>query len=308
MFFQSPLNYTGGKFKLLPQILPHFPTNICTFVDLFCGGCNVGLNIDGETIIYNDINKELINLYKTLQKLDIEEVFERIFCIIETYELSHVSRFGYEYYGCNGSRGVGEYNRDQFLKLRDDFNRKKDCRDDDYYLMLYVIIVFSFNNQIRFNRYGDFNLPVGKRDFNKSMQAKLRFFMERIKEQNCVFQCSDFLAVDRQSLNSHDFVYADPPYLITCATYNEQGGWSVFDEEELLGYLDALDMKGVRFALSNVLRSKGKVNDVLLAWLEKNEGRYRAIHLNYTYANSNYQTKDKSSSSDEVLIVNYVES
>ena len=32
---QSPLNYTGGKFKLLPQILPLFPKNIDIFVDLF---------------------------------------------------------------------------------------------------------------------------------------------------------------------------------------------------------------------------------------------------------------------------------
>ena len=51
---QSPLNYTGGKFKLLPQILPLFPTNINTFVDLFCGGCNVGINVECENVIYND--------------------------------------------------------------------------------------------------------------------------------------------------------------------------------------------------------------------------------------------------------------
>ena len=43
---QSPLNYTGGKYKLLPQILPLFPKEIDCFVDLFCGGCNVGINID----------------------------------------------------------------------------------------------------------------------------------------------------------------------------------------------------------------------------------------------------------------------
>lgn len=35
---KSPLNYTGGKFKLLPQILPLFPNEINTFVDLFGGG------------------------------------------------------------------------------------------------------------------------------------------------------------------------------------------------------------------------------------------------------------------------------
>ena len=41
---KSPLNYTGGKYKLLPQLLPLFPQNINTFVDLFAGGCNVGVN------------------------------------------------------------------------------------------------------------------------------------------------------------------------------------------------------------------------------------------------------------------------
>ena len=39
---KSPLNYIGGKYKILPQILPLFPKNIDTFIDLFAGGCNVG--------------------------------------------------------------------------------------------------------------------------------------------------------------------------------------------------------------------------------------------------------------------------
>lgn len=33
-FIKSPLNYVGGKFKLLPQIIPLFPTNINRFFDL----------------------------------------------------------------------------------------------------------------------------------------------------------------------------------------------------------------------------------------------------------------------------------
>ena len=60
----SPLNYTGGKFKLLTQILPLLPNRINTFVDLFSGGCNVGLNVRSKQVIYNDINDKLINLYK----------------------------------------------------------------------------------------------------------------------------------------------------------------------------------------------------------------------------------------------------
>lgn len=35
---KSPLNYVGGKFKLLPQILPYFPNDIDTFYDVFAGG------------------------------------------------------------------------------------------------------------------------------------------------------------------------------------------------------------------------------------------------------------------------------
>jgi len=97
----------------------------------------------------------------------------------------------------------------------------------------------------------------------------------------------------------------DPPYLITCATYNEQGGWGEKDEKDLLSFLDELSDRNVRFALSNVLRSKGKENSILIEWIEKNAEKYKAIQLNYSYSNSNYQTKDKSSVTEEVLITNY---
>jgi hypothetical protein len=49
----------------------------------------------------------------------------------------------------------------------------------------------------------------------------------------------------------------DPPYLISTATYNENGGWSKNDEQDLLKQLDKLDRKGIKFALSNVLEHKG---------------------------------------------------
>lgn len=45
---KSPLNFTGGKYKLLPQLIPIFPDKIETFVDIFCGGCNVALNISAK--------------------------------------------------------------------------------------------------------------------------------------------------------------------------------------------------------------------------------------------------------------------
>ena len=77
------------------------------------------------------------------------------------------------------------------------------------------------------------------------------------------------------------------------------------EERDLLEFLDRLDMQGISFALSNVLRSKGKENSILLKWLRENQGRYRAIDLDYSYSNSNYHTKDRLSGAEEVLIVNY---
>lgn len=303
-FVQSPLNYTGGKAKLLPQILPLFPKRINTFVDLFCGGCNVGVNAVASKVIYNDLDRNLIYLYHTLKNLDKQAVFNWVYEIIDKYGLSLVSLHGYEHYGCDSSSGLGDYNREKFLKLREDFNTKL-AKDYYYYVVLYVLIVYAFNNQIRFNANQHFNLPVGKRDFNSKMAEKLSSFIDKLHEQDCEFICRDFREFDIESLSVDDFVYVDPPYLITCATYNEQGGWDLKAEQDLLNFLDKLNTKRIKFALSNVLRSKGKENKLLIQWLENNSNKYKAIRLNYNYANSSYHTKDRTSSSEEVLIINY---
>lgn len=301
---QSPLNYTGGKFKLLPQILPHFPQDVECFIDLFCGGGNVGINAPCNKVVFNDNNSLLRFMFGTFKNMDKQATFELIDHIIEKYGLSNTEKYGYEYYGCNSAEGLAKYNSESFLKLREDFNRNTNL-DYNYYITLFVLIVYAFNNQIRFNRKGEFNLPVGKRDFNKKMREKLSSFIDRLKSGDYKFESYDFRELPNKDWNDKTFVYVDPPYLITCATYNEQDGWNETLEKELLNYLDNLHERGIRFALSNVLHSKGKENKILIEWINNNIGKYRVIYLDYTYSNSNYQTKDRTSKTDEVLIVNY---
>jgi len=298
---QSPLNYTGGKFKLLKQILPHFAKRIDTFADLFCGGCNVGVNVNAERVIFNDNIPHLLYLYNAFKSLSKETMLNMIDDVITQYGLSRSAENGYDFYGCESSAGLGEYNRKPFLQLRGDFNKRNE--DSGYYIMLYVLIVYAFNNQIRFNSKGEFNLPVGKRDFNDKMKSKLCTFIDRLQGGNYTFSCVDFRVFDTSALTENSLVYCDPPYLITCATYNEQNGWNEQCERDLLALLDSLNERRIRFALSNVLRSKGKTNTILIEWL--NRRNYRTIHLDYNYSNSNYHTKDKTDSTDEVLIVNY---
>lgn len=295
----SPLNYTGGKAKLLEQIKPLFPLQINNFIDLFCGGCNVGINVEAGKYLYNDINSELIGLFKTLQTVDIKDLLKDLNRLIKKYELSNTDKNGYEFYGTNSNDGLADYNKVPYSNLKKDFNNYKEV-DLLHYEMLYLLIVFGFNNQIRFNSKGEFNLPVGKRDFNKQIKKKLICFSSKLKNQNAEFLNLDF---KKYEFKENDFIYADPPYLITTASYNENGGWSKSKEKELLDYLKKADGKGVKFALSNVLTHKGKINDLLIEWANKNN--FNIHHLNKNYNNSNYHTSNKDKKTDEVLITNY---
>lgn len=278
---KSPLNYTGGKFKLLPQILPLFPNDINTFIDLFSGGCNVGINVKANCIICNDIESHIVELLYELNKITKDQALYILKNTINKYQLSKVNEEG-------------------FMKIRDDYNNGNTSWD-----MFYAMLTHAFNYQIRFNKNGKYNMPFGKNrsSFNSKLEKNFIKFVDKLNEINIHFSNYDFNELNIDELNESDFIYCDPPYLITCASYNEQDGWDETKEKELLELLDKLNEKGIRFALSNVLEHKGKSNDILKEWSKK----YTVHHLNKDYSNCSYHTKDKSkTSTDEVLITNYI--
>ncbi|MGN1414348.1 MAG: DNA adenine methylase [Anaerovoracaceae bacterium] len=299
-YVKSPLNYTGGKTRLLPQLLPLFPDHIHTFYDLFCGGANVGINVKADYVVYSDSNADLIGLFHTISKYSSDALLKNIYAVIDKYGLSRSDENGYAMYGCNSADGLGSYNKEKYVQLRNDFNSLSD-RNDEYYFMLYVLIVFSFNNQIRFNKKHEFNLPVGKRDFNKNIRNHFVRFAEELAAQKCMFQCRDFRNLTLSELGPNDFVYCDPPYLITTASYNEQNGWTEKDEKDLLELLDRLNARGIRFALSNVMVHKGRSNALLMEWAKQ----YHIHNLSFHYNNSNYHGKNTEQETKEVLVTNY---
>ena len=291
-YVKSPMNYTGGKYKLLHQIEPLFPEDINLFVDLFTGGGNIADNVKANKIVANDCEENIIGIYKTFQGYDnVDELIGQIEEIIKTY-------------------GLTIDDTEAYNKFRKDYNCLKTSQGNysplssyNINILLYVLICYSFNHQYRFNSKGEFNMPFGKErsQWNENMKNNLIKFHRRIKEKDIVFLNKDFRQLKVDKLGNDDFVYCDPPYLITCATYNEKDGWNQKCEEDLLKLLDELDTKKIKFALSNVLYSKGKTNDLLIEWSKK----YTVHHLDYTYQNCNYHTKDKTNKSDEVLITNY---
>ena len=296
-YVKFPLNYTGGKTKLLPQILPLFPKQIGTFVDLFCGGGNVGINVRAEQIIYNDSDPTVKRLLEFLKNTPADTIESEIDRIISGYGLSDSRSFGYEKYNCDSSSGLADFNKDKYLALRKDFNSS----DRQNTFQLLTLIIYGFNNQIRFNKKGEFNLPAGKRDFNNMIRSNLKVFSKTLSKQNAQILGKDFRKIDTTPLNEQAFVYCDPPYLITTATYNERGGWTESDEKDLLKMLDELNNRTIRFALSNVMEHNGKQTHLLSDWAEK----YKINYLNYSYNNSNYHSSAKKHTTKEVLITNY---
>ena len=195
-------------------------------------------------------------------------------------------------------------NAEGYNRMRDLYN-KAITNDWPYKLdiALFVLICYSFNHQFRFNSKGEFNMPFGKNRsrFNDTIKENLINFHKAVNEKNIVFTNMDFTELKVDKLKPNDFVYCDPPYLITCATYNEKDGWNLDKENKLLDLLNRINDKGIKFGLSNVLFSKGKTNDLLIDWSKD----YNVHHLDYTYKNCSYHTKDKTSKPDEVLITNY---
>lgn len=281
-FIKSPLNYTGGKYKILKPIFQIFPNKIDTFVDLFAGGFNVGINVNANKIICNDQITYLIELYKYLSDNEVEIIISDINRIIQEFNLS-------------------KQNTDGYNLLRNRYNECKNIKD------FFVLTFYSFNHQIRFNNNHKFNTPFGKdrSSYNSSIENNLIQFCNALRNKNIEFLNNDFLDIDFSKLGKEDLVYCDPPYLISTGSYNDgkRGfkDWTENEEQQLLNLLSDLDKKGVRFALSNVLYHKGLTNELLINW-SKN---YNIFFIDKTYSNCSYHFKEKNAKTVEVVITNF---
>lgn len=280
---KSPMNYIGGKYKLLPQILPLFPNKISMFYDVFGGGASISLNINSEFVYYNDIVPYVSNMFNDLKGKSTEECLKEIEKVIKKYSLSKTNKEG-------------------FLKLREDYNK-----GDRSWVNFYMLICHSFNYQFRFNNSQEYNSSFGKNRSEYTITTENKFinFMDKLNSIDISFDCKDFRDIDYSDADENDLVYFDPPYLISCGNYNDgkRGfkGWSEQDDLDLMDLCDKLDEQGTRFAMSNILEHKGLKNEKLIEWSKK----YKVYTLDYNYDNCNYQDNNKNNNTVEVLIVNY---
>ncbi len=295
---RSPLFYVGDKYRLMKQILNLFPSDINNFYEPFTGGGTVFLNIEAEKYFLNDIDKHLVSIHKFLisNAKNPENFFINVEKIINKYKLSQSYKkdivpeslkkeFKKTYYA--------RFNKEGYEKLRISVN--KNIKNDP--LILYILLIYGFNRMLRFNGGGKFNLPVGNVDFNKNVVRALNNYFEFTKNKKIKFTKQDFRKFfEKKEYLKDDFIYFDPPYIITSSEYNKL--WNEESELDLLNLIDELDKKGVKFALSNVTHYNGNKNDLLIKWMKKY--KVHNIKSNYISYHNNKKKKIK-----EVLITNY---
>ena len=295
---RSPLFYVGDKYKLMKQLTNLFPEEINNFYEPFVGGGTVFLNIEAKKYYLNDINEHLISIHKFLIKSsnDPNKFFKDVEKIIHKYNLSRSYKEDIIQESLKKEwekTYFAKFNKENYLKLRECFNNNK--KNDP--LILYILLIYGFNRMLRFNSGGLFNLPVGNVDFNKNVVNTLNNYFDFVHDKKITYSSKDFRKFFLEKKHSkNDFVYLDPPYLITASEYNKF--WNQKSESDLLNLIDRLHKHGIKFALSNVTHYNGDKNDLLISWMKKY--KVHEIKSNYISYHNNKKKKIK-----EVLITNY---
>lgn len=278
----------GGKYDLLPQIMPYIPSDISVFVDLFGGGFNIGANVEAEKILYNDHVTPLVKLFKCFYNKTSEEIIEYIETTIEENNLS-------------------KQDKESYYQFRDKYNESNYKNPLD----LYILQCFSFNNIIRFNKKRMFNASHGtnRSHFTIPMRNKLIRFVNLIHEKNIIFTDNDFTFLKVYKLPENSFVYLDPPYYISEGVYNKGDKyakpWGLEEEKSLYSLLDYLNDNRVKFMLQNVVTHDGKQNYILQDYINNND--FNVVDVDSDYSNCNYRKKTAKNmrNTHEVLVMNY---
>lgn len=268
---KSPLNYTGSKYSILNEITKVLPKHISTFIDIMGGAFNVGVNVVAEKVIYNEFLPHTFNIIKTLLNEDSSYVINKVETIINNFKLE-------------------KSNKENYILLRNDYNNTKDI------YKLFVLHMYCFQNQMRFNGKLEFNSPVGNCSYNSTLTERIQKFVPRTINYE-LFNLS-YKDLDITHLDKHSVFYFDPPYFITNATYNDgkRGfvGWNADEETKLLEYITFLHENGFKFILSNVIYHNENTNYILAEWV--NTHKFNVVNIDNVGAKN---------TRDEVIITNY---
>ena len=220
------LKWAGNKYQILEYIMAMLPSGR-RLIEPFVGSGAVFLNSDYESYLLADSNKDLINLFQTLQ------------------------REGESFIDYCRSFFTAETNRDgRYYELREEFNSTKDSR---LKAALFIYLNrHAYNGLCRYNSKGGFNTPFGRYAKPRFPEQEMRRFVNRAGR--ATFKVMDFRETMR-SARRGDVLYCDPPYVPLSATSNftsySSGGFGREDQVALAELAKDLSIRGVPVLISN---------------------------------------------------------
>jgi len=264
---QPAIKWSGSKRSQSATILKNIP-RYKRYYEPFVGGGSVAFALSPDDGVCGDICEPLINLWRAIQN-DYEGLYEQ--------------------YKMRWERLQNE-NYLVFYEIRDSFNENHDSSD------LLFLSRTCVNGLIRFNKNGEFNnsLHHTRKGIDPArLRSILAIWSERL--QGIEFRSGDYWETT-QDVEADDFVYLDPPYFNTKGRY-----YGTIDYERFLEYIDWLNQRGVKYALS----FDGKRGDTDYS-VEIPKGLYRR-HLMLSSGNSSFKkVMDKKSETVlESLYLNY---
>ncbi|EFB3291401.1 Dam family site-specific DNA-(adenine-N6)-methyltransferase [Escherichia coli] len=225
-FERSIFKWAGGKFGVLEQIFRYLPEGK-RLIEPFVGGGAVFMNAGYQENLLNDVNADLINFYKTLQR----EAHSLI-------TLAH--RFFLDYNTLEG-----------FLAVRNAFN--KQVYDDLHRAAAFLFLNrHCFNGLTRYNQAGEFNVGYGKYKTPYFPLQEMEAFLGA--EGRSEFVCGDFAAVI-EAAGEGDVIFCDPPYepLPNTEGFTNYSGHDFKFEEQkrLVSLLTDAHRRGAKVLITN---------------------------------------------------------
>ena len=287
----SPIFYMGNKKKLIKKgLIELFPKNINKFIEPFGGSAIVSMNTQANIYFISDIDNNLVDLYKLFKYNEANTIINHINNRIDEYGLARERTKRNKF---KDKEKIEKY-KQAYMNFRKHYNENKNVLD------FYTLMFYSFSQQFRFNNKGDFNMPCGNDCFSKINEEYIKNGCNFFNKDTVCVGNSDFRTINIDLLDENDFIYLDPPYLNTTATYNENGGWTIQDENDLYKLCEKLNDKHINFGLSNVFENKGKKNEKIIKWCEDNNWKV------YSFDKHTYTACGKgNSNAKEVFITNY---
>lgn len=178
------LKWAGGKFRILPHILPHLSQGK-RLIEPFGGSGAVFLNTQFDEYLIGEANFDLVSLYQKLQQ-EGRAFIEHVRSLFQNH--TNQSEFYYQA-------------RERFNQLEYGVERSA--------LFIYLNR-HGYNGLCRYNQKGIYNVPFGRYVQPYFPEKEMINFHQ--KSQQAIFLHQDFRASFAQS-QAQDVIYCDPPYV-----------------------------------------------------------------------------------------------